>query len=95
MDGFETYSVLFVHIHVHVCTGPPERSPPVVRGKTFSQRNVSAAALELQDLRRSQFMPRPLGSELRPNTTASTLRAESGKPLARKVGINCSVCTHY
>ena len=69
--------------------GLPERSPPVVRGKsTFFQRSSAASALsDLQELRRSQFNPRPSGQDMRPNTSSTTFRAESGKHPGKKVHV--------
>jgi len=72
-------------------SGPSERSPPVVRGKMLSSRNVSAVS-DLQESRRSQYHGRASGADLRPNTTTSTFRAESGK-LGRKVSMGVCACT--
>ena len=64
---------------------PFDRSPPVVRGKSTFQK-ASSALTELQELRRLQLSSQRPVPELRPNTSSSILRGESGKT-AKKVYI--------
>ena len=61
-----------------------------MRGKTLSSRNLIASS-ELAEARRAMYYGRVYG-ELRPNTSTSTSRVESGK-LGRKVHSYHTVCT--